>query len=320
MEKEQWKIEWHDYYEILQVSPGAEPEVIVAAYKGLAKKYHPDRSSADQARMMLINLASDVLRDPETRSRYDTEFRKRARGTAAGFEEAKRARQAESDARRRAEEARDREERRRRAAEEELAAARRSEWEARSRADDAEQRVGGGGHDHSNASQTATSSGGAESDRGGAESAGESTPTLGGLLGAALIRGLAAILSNSVNARSSGAVAARDPEIGPGRWRFHVATPIPPWTADTILAGGEILLDGSGSLWGEGLLQGAGRRFPCRIGGRWQYDAGTKVLTVDLVLNGMPVPTDRLQIVAGEGGQYQIVSGTGRAFILARGF
>ncbi len=52
------------YFETLQVSPRAEPEVIAAAYRALAKKYHPDRSEAPDAptRMARINVAFQALR------------------------------------------------------------------------------------------------------------------------------------------------------------------------------------------------------------------------------------------------------------------
>ena len=39
---EQYERNWKNYYEILQVSPHAEPEGITAAFKKLAQKYHPD--------------------------------------------------------------------------------------------------------------------------------------------------------------------------------------------------------------------------------------------------------------------------------------
>ena len=39
---EQYEINWKNYYEILQVSPNAEPSVIAAVYKKLAQQYHPD--------------------------------------------------------------------------------------------------------------------------------------------------------------------------------------------------------------------------------------------------------------------------------------
>ena len=63
----------NDFYEVLQVSPGAEPEVIEAAYKRLATKYHPDRNLSPDAhtRMWQINQAYEILRDPTRRSEYD---------------------------------------------------------------------------------------------------------------------------------------------------------------------------------------------------------------------------------------------------------
>lgn len=50
--------------EILQVHVNAEPEVIEAAYKRLAAKYHPDRNSAPDAheRLVRLNRAYEVLR------------------------------------------------------------------------------------------------------------------------------------------------------------------------------------------------------------------------------------------------------------------
>lgn len=68
-----------DPYAELQLSPEAEPELIKAAFKALAKKYHPDRYSdpVDKARaerkMIRINEAQNLLqsgryRPPEPRS------------------------------------------------------------------------------------------------------------------------------------------------------------------------------------------------------------------------------------------------------------
>ncbi len=64
-----------DLYEVLQVSRKAEREVIAAAYKRLARKYHPDAStgSPDDERMKRINAAYDVLHDPQARAAYDRE-------------------------------------------------------------------------------------------------------------------------------------------------------------------------------------------------------------------------------------------------------
>lgn len=62
-----------DPYEILQVSPKAEIEVIEAAYRRLARKYHPDTSSSADAtqRMQDLNWAYELLKDPLERARYD---------------------------------------------------------------------------------------------------------------------------------------------------------------------------------------------------------------------------------------------------------
>ncbi|HET9659658.1 MAG TPA: DnaJ domain-containing protein [Thermomicrobiales bacterium] len=60
-------------YQVLQVDPMAEQEVVDAAYKRLALKYHPDTSKAPDAseRMREIIEAYGVLTDPKKRERYD---------------------------------------------------------------------------------------------------------------------------------------------------------------------------------------------------------------------------------------------------------
>jgi curved DNA-binding protein CbpA len=70
-----------DPYKILQVDPEAEDEVIEAAYKRLARKYHPDVSAGPDAqeRMVRINQAWEVLRDPVRRATVD---RARVRASA----------------------------------------------------------------------------------------------------------------------------------------------------------------------------------------------------------------------------------------------
>ena len=61
------------YYQTLQVDPAADPEVIEAAFRRLALKYHPDTSSDSDAsvRMREIIEARECLSDPARRLRYD---------------------------------------------------------------------------------------------------------------------------------------------------------------------------------------------------------------------------------------------------------
>lgn len=75
-----------DYYAILQVHPSAEPEVIEAAYRRLAAKYHPDVNPSPDAtaRMQAINEAHRVLSDPSLRAAYDA--RRAVSTTASGSE------------------------------------------------------------------------------------------------------------------------------------------------------------------------------------------------------------------------------------------
>jgi molecular chaperone DnaJ len=60
-------------YQVLQVDPLADPEVIEVAFKRLALKHHPDRSAAPGAagRMRELNEAKDILGDPRRRALYD---------------------------------------------------------------------------------------------------------------------------------------------------------------------------------------------------------------------------------------------------------
>jgi len=61
------------YYQILQVDVAADPEVIEAAFRRLAMKYHPDRSSDPDAaeKMRKLLEAKEVLSDPAKRLAYD---------------------------------------------------------------------------------------------------------------------------------------------------------------------------------------------------------------------------------------------------------
>jgi DnaJ-class molecular chaperone len=65
-----------DLYKVLQVDSEADPDVIQAAYRRLAQKFHPDLATGVGAgeRMVLINNAWEVLGDPARRAAYDTEL------------------------------------------------------------------------------------------------------------------------------------------------------------------------------------------------------------------------------------------------------
>ena len=58
-------------YHILQVHPQAHETVIRAAYRALARLYHPDGNARNDKRMSDLNRAYDLIRDPDLRRHYD---------------------------------------------------------------------------------------------------------------------------------------------------------------------------------------------------------------------------------------------------------
>jgi curved DNA-binding protein CbpA/uncharacterized protein YraI len=120
-----------DYYDVLQVSSNADMEVIQAAYRTLARKFHPDANGpeASNDKMKLVNEAYRVLSDPRLRSEYDdrrrgkTGTRSRASRRSEAQDRAKtketdQAERTEAESRQREEEARKRREAERMAQEE----------------------------------------------------------------------------------------------------------------------------------------------------------------------------------------------------------
>jgi len=61
-------------YRILQVHPQAHETVIRAAYRALARLYHPDGNERNDRRMSDLNRAYDLIRDPELRRHYDAQL------------------------------------------------------------------------------------------------------------------------------------------------------------------------------------------------------------------------------------------------------
>lgn len=62
----------NDPYEVLQVHRRAEPEVIRAAFRALARKYHPD-FGGDAHRMVAITEAYATLGNAERRATFDAQ-------------------------------------------------------------------------------------------------------------------------------------------------------------------------------------------------------------------------------------------------------
>jgi len=61
-----------DYYEILQISPNAEPETVHRVYRLLAQRFHPDnQDTGNEARFRQLTEAYEALSDPARRAKYD---------------------------------------------------------------------------------------------------------------------------------------------------------------------------------------------------------------------------------------------------------
>jgi curved DNA-binding protein len=61
-----------DYYEVLQVSPNADVELIQRVFRLLARRYHPDNARSGNATVFRqLHEAYTVLNDPEKRAQYD---------------------------------------------------------------------------------------------------------------------------------------------------------------------------------------------------------------------------------------------------------
>lgn len=71
------------HYQSLRVAEDAEPEIIRAAYKALAQKWHPDRhpEQPDKAEQQFktITAAYEILSTPQARAAYDAQLAEQRR-------------------------------------------------------------------------------------------------------------------------------------------------------------------------------------------------------------------------------------------------
>ena len=64
-----------DYYELLQISPNADPDTVHRVFRLLAQRFHPDnQDTGDATRFRQLHDAYTVLSDPERRAQYDAKY------------------------------------------------------------------------------------------------------------------------------------------------------------------------------------------------------------------------------------------------------
>lgn len=76
-----------DPYKVLGLSPDATDEEVKAAYRKLAKKYHPDLNPGNQRaaeRMNEINAAYDQIKNPQAQDSYGASYGQSAYGGTYG--------------------------------------------------------------------------------------------------------------------------------------------------------------------------------------------------------------------------------------------
>jgi curved DNA-binding protein len=77
-----------DFYEVLQISPTADPDTIHRVYRILAQRLHPDnRETGSIEGFRALTEAYKVLAEPESRASYDVTYRHARRLTWRIFDQ-----------------------------------------------------------------------------------------------------------------------------------------------------------------------------------------------------------------------------------------
>lgn len=80
--------EFIDYYEILEISPNANPETVERMFRYFAQRYHPDNpGTADRSRFDVVVEAHETLKDPVRRAQYDIAHRNQSNARSKFVEE-----------------------------------------------------------------------------------------------------------------------------------------------------------------------------------------------------------------------------------------
>jgi curved DNA-binding protein CbpA len=80
--------EFHDYYELLELSPNANLATIERVFRYFATKWHPD-VGGDKDKFTLLVSAFETLRDPASRAAYDAKYQQRQQQSANLVEHAR---------------------------------------------------------------------------------------------------------------------------------------------------------------------------------------------------------------------------------------
>jgi len=81
--------EFRDYYEVLQLSPNADPDTVTRVYHVLVKRYHPDnQQTGNSEKFHEVVEAYKVLCDPDKRVAYDVRYDENRSATLKIFDEA----------------------------------------------------------------------------------------------------------------------------------------------------------------------------------------------------------------------------------------